>query len=248
MTDKKAAIILAAGKGKRMKSDLPKVLHSINGRPMITILLDTFGKLQFEKIIVVIGYKGEEVEKALADYSVAFAWQHEQLGTGHAVKMASDQLADFDGTTVVANGDMPFLSERSLERMIKIHSESGSVATCLSAEFDNPTGYGRIIRVGDSDRLKEIIEEKDASEEIKLIREINSGTFCFNNKQLFETLDLIGNENAQQEYYLTDAIKILHDKGLLVSVALSYDSDEAIGVNSVEQLEELSRKFKIQAK
>jgi bifunctional UDP-N-acetylglucosamine pyrophosphorylase/glucosamine-1-phosphate N-acetyltransferase len=243
LSGKKAAIVLGAGKGKRMKSDLPKVLHKIHNRPMVTILLDTLLKFDFDKIVVVIGHKGELVQEALAGYPVAFAWQHQQLGTAHAVQMAHEFLADFEGTLLVAAGDVPFLSRRSIERLFQVHEKTGAAATCLSAVFEDPTGYGRIIRHGDSDFIEAIVEHKDASEEILRIKEINTGTFCFDNKKLYEVIDLIDNRNAQGEYYLTDAVKIMHRNGLKVAVVAAEDPEEVKGVNSKEQLEYLSEKF-----
>ncbi len=243
MTGKKAAIVLAAGKGKRMKSDLPKVLHEIHGKPMIMILLDTLIKLDFERLVVVIGHKGELVQQILKDYPVIFAWQRQQNGTAHAVEMTREIMADFEGTTLVAAGDVPFLSKESIKHLLEVHHNTKASATCLSAVFDDPGGYGRIIRDGESDFLKAIIEHKDASDEILKIKEINTGTFCFDNQRLFEVIDLIDNKNAQGEYYLTDAVKIMHDKGLMVAVVKAEDPDEVKGVNSKEQLEYLAEKF-----
>ncbi|HOZ09058.1 MAG TPA: NTP transferase domain-containing protein, partial [candidate division Zixibacteria bacterium] len=170
MPETRAAIVLAAGKGKRMKSDLPKVLHEIDGRPMVRILLDTLLPMRFERIVVVIGHKGEMVQEALRGCPVEFAWQREQLGTGHAVMMTKELLGDFAGTTLVAAGDVPFLSRRSLEALLDVHSRTGAAATCLSAVFANPYGYGRIVREGNTDMLAEIVEEKDASDEVRRIR------------------------------------------------------------------------------
>jgi len=243
MSNSRAAIVLAAGKGKRMKSDIPKVLHRIRGRAMITILMDTLTGLNFARLVVVIGFKGEMVKKELSGYPVSFVWQRQQLGTGHAVQMARSILGDFTGTTLVTLGDVPFLSAASVERLFAIHEETGAAATCLSAVLDNPEGYGRIVRVGDSNLLKAIIEDKDASEEVRKIREINTGTFCFDNQQLFAALDRIDNQNTQGEYYLTDAIKIMYGNGLRVSVVASENPNEALGVNSEEQLEALAKKF-----
>lgn len=243
MTDKRAAIVLAAGKGKRMKSDLPKVLHEINGRPMIKMVLDTLKGLKFDRIVVVIGHKGEMVQEALSGYDVHFAWQREQLGTGHAVMMTEEVMGDFDGTTLVAAGDVPFLSAGSIRRLLEVHQGMKASATCLSAVFADPTGYGRIVRDGDSDILQEIIEHKDASEEVRAIHEINSGTFCFDNRALFAALKQVGKDNAQGEYYLTDTIKIMHDKGLVVAVTTAQNPDEVLGVNSVDQLAEVAGKF-----
>ena len=243
MSDRKAAVILAAGKGARMKSDTPKVLHEIKGRPLIDILVQTLTLMDFDRIVVVIGYKGEMVQKALEKYPVSFVWQKQQLGTGHAVMMAREELADFDGVTLVALGDVPFLSEASINRLLDSFRETEASASCLSEIIDDPEGYGRIVREGDSDILKAIVEHKDASEEIRRINEINSGTFCFDTRELLDALEQIGNENAQGEYYLTDTIKIMNSNGLRVSVVTAEDPDEVRGVNSAAQLEYLAGHF-----
>jgi bifunctional UDP-N-acetylglucosamine pyrophosphorylase / glucosamine-1-phosphate N-acetyltransferase len=242
MSKPKAAIILAAGKGKRMNSDLPKVLHEINGRPILGILLDTLTPLGFERICVVIGYQGELVEERLKSYPVTFAWQREQHGTGHAVMMTREQMADFDGTTLVLLGDVPLLTRQSIEHLFSVHESTSAVATCLTTFLGDPAGYGRIVR-GKGDCLQEIVEDRDASEEIRKIREINSGTFCFDNRSLFGVLDKLENKNVQSEYYLTDTVKIFHNNGLRVSVAVTGNPDEVRGINSVEQLSELAAIF-----
>jgi bifunctional UDP-N-acetylglucosamine pyrophosphorylase / glucosamine-1-phosphate N-acetyltransferase len=243
MRQPRAAIVLAAGKGKRMNSELPKVLHEIHGRTMVAILLDTLVAVGFDRIVVVIGHQGELVQQALAGYPVRFVWQRDQLGTGHAVKMAYDELGNFHGTTLVVAGDVPLLSAQTITGLIDQHERTKSVATCLSAVFDDPAGYGRIIRARDGITLAGIVEHKDATPEELAIREVNSGTFCFDTQKLFEVIRQIGNQNSQGEYYLTDAVKILHNKGLLVSVVAAENPDEVQGVNSVEQLEELAEKF-----
>ena len=226
-----------------MKSDLPKVLHTINDCPLIAIVLDRLQPLDMQRTVVVIGYKGELVEKELADREVEFVWQHEQLGTGHAVMMARELLADFEGATLVALGDMPFVTVDSYRRLFDTHERTGAAATCLTAVLDDPTGYGRIVRVPDSHLLQKIVEHRDATPDVLAIREINTGAFCFDNRQLFKTLDQIGNQNTQQEYYLTDTIKLLHESGKPVAVVTTEDPDEGLGVNSTDQLEQLSRKF-----
>ena len=245
MKDSRAAVILAAGKGKRMKSDLPKVLHEIHGRPMIMILLDRLIPMGFDKIVVVVGHKAELVEAALSDYQVSLVRQTEQLGTAHAVKMAQPVLGDFDGTTLIAAGDVPFLSESSIDRLFDVHRRNRAAATCLTAIFEDPTGYGRIIRDGHSDRMKAIVEHKDATPEQLAIREINSGTFCFDNQLMFDAIEHIGKENAQGEYYLTDAVAILHGRGLTVAVVTAENPDEVRGVNSVDQLQYLAERFSL---
>lgn len=243
MNVKKAAVILAAGQGKRMKSDLPKVLHEIHGMPMIRILLDRLIPIGINPVVVVIGHKGEMVRQELSEYPVAFVVQEQQLGTAHAVGMAEPVLRDFDGITLVAAGDVPFLSVKSVNDLLETHARSNAAATCLSAEFEDPTGYGRIIRRPGTDLIEDIVEHKDASEEIRKIREINTGTFCFDNRKLFDTIREIGNDNAQGEYYLTDAVKILHGKGYPVSVVKAGNPDEVRGVNSVDQLNDLAERF-----
>jgi len=243
MNKKIAAIILAAGKGKRMKSDLPKVLHKINGKPLVQHLLDTLATIKFDRIVIVIGHKGEMVINELKGYKADFVWQREQLGTGHAVQMAEELLSDFDGTVLVAAGDVPFLSAESIQALISSHAKSGASATCLTADFDNPKGYGRIIRRPGTDILAEIIEEKDANDEVRRIKEINSGTFCFDAKDLFWALKEVKNSNAQKEYYLTDTIKILGRSGRLCCVWKAPDPLEISGVNSAEELAVLERSF-----
>ena len=243
MASKRAVVILAAGKGKRMKSDIPKVLHQIKGKAIIQILLDTLTGMDFDKIIVVIGHKGEMVEEALNGYPVSCVWQREQLGTGHAVMMAAEDLKDFDGDLLVALGDVPFLSSSSIDALFKIHEDTGASATCLSAILKDATGYGRIVRIGDSDLMEKIVEHRDANENEKKINEINSGLFCFNKRELFDILDNLKNDNSQGEYYLTDSVKIMNDKGLKAAVISAEDPDEVRGINSVEQLQYLEERF-----
>jgi UDP-N-acetylglucosamine diphosphorylase/glucosamine-1-phosphate N-acetyltransferase len=243
LNHQKAAVILAAGEGKRMKSDLPKVLHPIYGQPMIRHLLDRLLPIGFEHLVLVVGFKGDLVEQELADYPVTFVLQEQQLGTAHAVKIAQDELTDFEGTTLVAAGDVPFLSRESVENLFDVHLKTDAAATCLSAVFEDPAGYGRIVRKEGTDFLLDIVEQEDATAEIRQIQEINSGTFCFDNRLLFKTIDDIGCDNARGEYYLTDAVKILHQGGYRVSVVQASNPDEVRGINSIEQLELLARKF-----
>jgi len=244
MTIKKAAIILAAGKGKRMKSDLPKVLHKIAGQSMISRVMTTINSLSFDKVIVVIGHQGKLVMDNLKDSNVEFVWQKEQLGTGHAVMMAEDALKEFEGTILVAAGDVPFLSANSINSLLETHRNNHASATCLSALFENPTGYGRIVRLSGTDQMSEIVEEKDAPEEIKKITEINSGTFCFDSIDLFVTLHKIRSDNAQKEYYLTDTVKILQEQQKICAVWTVPDPIEVAGINSKEQLEKLEEEIR----
>lgn len=243
MSVKTAAVILAAGLGKRMKSDLPKVLHTINGKPLVRYLLETLTRLPFEKIVVVIGHKGEMVKEELKDFPVEFVWQKDQRGTGDAVKCALPVLKDFTGCVVVANGDVPFLDRRTLESMIAAHHENGASATCMTVVLEDAKNYGRILRVGNSDRLEAIVEKKDATPEILKIREINSGVFCFNSAELFWSLGFLDDNNAQREYYITDTIKILQDAGKPCRVFRIDDPFEVEGVNSPEELKALEMAY-----
>jgi len=243
MSSRRAAVVLAAGKGKRMKSDLPKVLHRIGDRPMITIILDTLARCHLDKIVVVIGHEGEQVKEALKEYPVDFVWQRDQLGTGHAVDQARPVLQDFQGTTLVAAGDVPFLSQESIEKLFTVHEQERAAATCLSAILEDASGYGRIIREPNGNLMQRIVEHKDASAEERKINEINSGTFCFDNQALFEALRHVSNDNAQGEYYLTDTVEILRQGGQRTAVTAADDPDELRGVNSVEQLSELEQRF-----
>ena len=225
-----------------MKSDLPKVLHELNGEPLIRIVLKTLSGQAFDRTIVVVGYKGDLVQAAMGDFPVEIVWQREQLGTGHAVLMTRPLLEEFDGTTLVTMGDMPLLSTDSISRLFEAHQRHRAAATCLSAVMDDPTGYGRIVRHDDSDLLEEIVEEKDASPSIRAINEVNTGLFCFDNRTLFATLAEVTNDNEQREYYLTDTVKIMRRKGLPVAVVTAADSREGQGVNSLTQLELIQRR------
>jgi len=230
-----AAVILAAGQGTRMDSDLPKVLHEIDGRPMVRYVIDTVREIGPEAVVVVVGYKAELVRAACADAGVKFALQAEQLGTGHAVIQSEGALGDFSGTIVVLNGDVPGLRADTLRRFIRHHRESGAQATVLTARMDDPTGYGRIVR-GDDGSLQKIVEHKDADSEIRAIDEINSGLFCFESKMLFSALKNTNRENAQNEYYLTDVIEMLNDKHEPVAAYCVDDNREVAGVNTIEEL------------
>ncbi|PKK83415.1 MAG: hypothetical protein CVT49_08880 [candidate division Zixibacteria bacterium HGW-Zixibacteria-1] len=244
MTHKKSAIILAAGKGKRMKSDLPKVLHTLADKPLIRYLLETLSKLDFDHIVVVIGHKGEQVIENTKDFNVEFVWQRKQLGTGHAVLMAREIFENYDGDIIVAAGDVPFLSADSVDLVFDTHKNFSASVTCLSAEFDDPTGYGRIIKKPGTQILLEIIEQKDADAETLKIKEINSGTFCFNSRDLFSVLPEVGDDNAQKEQYLTDTIKLLNARGKLCAVVKAPHPLEVKGVNSVEELLALENEIK----
>ena len=236
------AIILAAGKGTRMKSKHPKVVHKVCGKEMVNHVIDVSKKSGVQDVVVILGHESETVKESIPSDS-QIAMQTEQLGTGHAVKMAKEYIND-DDTIVVLCGDTPLVQEDTLRRLFAYHVEKGYVATVLTTKVDNPTGYGRIIRDNHEDLLK-IVEQKDASEEEKLVNEINSGIYCFDGKSLREAIDLIDNNNAQGEYYLTDTIKIMRDRGQKVGAYNGSTIEELMGVNSRVELskaEEIMRK------
>lgn len=243
--DKLAAIVMAAGKGKRMESDRPKVLHEFFGRPMVAYVLDTLISLGINEIYVVIGFQAEKVREALVPYleKIEFVMQEEQLGTGHAVQMTEAYLRDFDGDILVLSGDVPFLSEETITNLIEVHRREKAAATVLSSIPHDPENYGRIVRLPATDLVDYIVEDGDASDEEKKIGEINTGTFCFDSRYLYESLREIKDDNSQGEYYLTDVMGILRRKGLKAAVYLTDNADEALGVNSAEQKAHLERKF-----
>ncbi|MGT2742466.1 bifunctional UDP-N-acetylglucosamine diphosphorylase/glucosamine-1-phosphate N-acetyltransferase GlmU [Streptococcus plurextorum] len=223
------AIILAAGKGTRMKSDLPKVLHKVAGITMLEHVFRSVSAITPEKTVTVIGHKAELVEDVLAGKS-QFALQTEQLGTGHAVMMAESQLSGLEGQTLVIAGDTPLITGESLKNLINYHVNHKNVATILTADADDPFGYGRIIR-NQHDEVIKIVEQKDASDYEQQVKEINTGTYVFDNKRLFEALQNINTNNAQGEYYLTDVIGIFKDAGEKVGAYKLRDFDESLGVN-----------------
>ena len=233
------AIVLAAGQGTRMKSDLYKVLHPVCGKPMVAHVIDNIGKLGAERIVSIVGHGAEKVEETLGDKS-EYALQKEQLGTAHAVQQAESLLENLEGTTIVVCGDTPLIRTETMGSLIAHHNKSGAKATILTAIADDPTGYGRVIRGEDGQVLRNV-EQKDATNEEQQIVEINTGTYCFDNKVLFETLKKVTNENAQGEYYLPDVIGILQAEGALVSAYITEDFSETLGINDRVVLSEAER-------
>lgn len=236
------AIILAAGKGTRMKSKFPKVIHKVCGKEMVNHVIDVCKSSGVNDIVTILGHESETVKERLPKDTM-IAMQTEQLGTGHAVMMAKEYINDED-TIVVLCGDTPLVKEDTLKKLFDYHLENGYHATVLTTCVSNPTGYGRIIRDENQDLLK-IVEQKDASEEEKQAKEINSGIYCFDGKSLRESLDLLDNNNAQEEYYLTDTIKIMRDKGHKVGAFNGSTIEELMGVNSRVELskaEEIMKK------
>ncbi len=224
-------VILAAGLGKRMKSRRAKVLHEISGRPIIWHVLNTAKKLRPEQIVIVIGNQAEEVQKVLAGEKVRFALQKKQIGTAHAVQQAEKHLRRKEGTLLVLNGDLPLITVEVLRLLIDAHRKSNSDLSIVTTHSEHPEGYGRIIR-GDHDAIQEIVEERDATSDQKLIREINCGIYCAKPRPFLQALKKVRTNNIQKEYYLPDALKIMLAKGDKISALLYPKGEEVLGVNT----------------
>ena len=236
------AVVLAAGQGTRMKSKLYKVLHPVCGKSMVEHVIDNINTLNTNRIVTVVGHGAEMVKETLGNKS-EYVLQAEQLGTAHAIQQADQLLGSLEGTTLVVCGDTPLIRPETMQALFDHHQKTNAKATILTAITDNPTGYGRILR-DSTGQVSQIVEQKDATEEQRLVKEINTGTYCFDNKLLFETLKLVKNDNAQGEYYLPDVIEILQKQGEMVSAYVTNDFDETLGVNdrfALSQAEELMR-------
>jgi bifunctional UDP-N-acetylglucosamine pyrophosphorylase/glucosamine-1-phosphate N-acetyltransferase len=229
-------IVLAAGQGKRMKSKLYKVMHPVCGKPMVGHVIDILEQLQVNRTVVVVGYGAEMVQGYLGSRA-EYALQSKQLGTGHAVIQAKDLLQDEEGTTIVICGDTPLVKAETLLKMIETHQSNKASATILTAELMNPEGYGRMVRDA-NDNVVKIIEQKDCSESERAIKEINAGTYVFDNRSLFQALSQVKNNNVQQEYYLTDVIGIMQEEGKLIVGFCTDEATEVIGVNDRVALSE----------
>ncbi|MBM3162101.1 MAG: UDP-N-acetylglucosamine pyrophosphorylase [Chlorobi bacterium] len=231
-------LIMAAGKGTRMKSDLPKVLHCANGKPVIEYVLETAGRLHPDKTVVIVGHHAEKVRAATRAYQVITVLQEPQLGTGHAVMQAEESLKSFTGEVLILSGDAPLVRTATLEHLIAFHRNRKAAATVLTAVLDDPSGYGRIIRAPVSGNILKIVEHRDASEQELLVNEINSGVYVFDAEVLFQALGEIRSDNVQGEYYLTDVIGICFRKGETVCGWTVGVADEIRGINTPEQLQE----------
>ena len=235
-------LILAAGLGTRMKSNLAKVLHKLDGRPLINHVCRTAATLDPAKIYVVIGHQGEDVKAAVLDdideSSAGFAWQKQMLGTGDAVNAARELLADTESTLLVLSGDVPMIKSETLTELVDLHHGfrgKGAACTVLTVRLKDPGGYGRVVR-DENGSFDRIVEQKDASDQQKEIDEINSGIYCFDSRKLFAALSNVQNNNAQGEYYLTDVPEILRGQGDDVAIFLHKDDHEIEGVNDRRQL------------
>jgi bifunctional UDP-N-acetylglucosamine pyrophosphorylase / glucosamine-1-phosphate N-acetyltransferase len=231
-------VILAAGKGTRMKSDVPKVLHSISGRPLLGYVLAAADRLDPASTTLVIGHQGDLIEQAYAGHPLLrFVRQEPQLGTAHAVLQTEALLGEAAGTLLLLSGDVPLLTASTLEALVAAHREAGAAATVLTATVDRPYGYGRIIRV--HNEIARIVEERDASPAERQVREINSGVYAFDLQPLFPALKGIAAQNAQGEYYLPDLIGIYRKRRLPVATVQVDDPNEIRGINSRTELAEV---------
>ncbi len=242
-----STVILAAGKGKRMRNpDKSKVMFELKGKPMIQHVVDLALKIHSEKIILIVGHQKQTVMDFIRDIfkddmdKISFASQDEQLGTGHAVMQTKPFLENFDGDTLILSGDVPLLKFETVEKFLNFHNANNFSASLLSANFENPHGYGRIVRDEDGNFI-DIVEEKDADENIKKISEINSGIYLTDNKNLFEALKTLKTDNAQSEYYLTDIFNYFIDNNMKIGAVPTENNIEITGVNTVEQLEEMEK-------
>ena len=236
------AIVLAAGQGTRMKSKLYKVLHPVCGKPMVQHVVDHIGTLNVERIVTIVGHGAEMVKDRLGEQS-EYVLQAEQLGTAHAVQQAEPILGTLEGTTLVVCGDTPLIRPETMKALFDYHTSQNAKATILTTVASDPTGYGRILR-DVKGNVAQIVEQKDATEEQRKVTEINTGTYCFDNKALFEALKLVKNDNAQGEYYLPDVIEILQKQGEIVAAYVTDNFDETLGVNdrfALSQAEEIMR-------
>ncbi|MBI3990354.1 MAG: NTP transferase domain-containing protein, partial [candidate division NC10 bacterium] len=236
----RVAVILAAGPGTRMKSNLPKVLHPLLGEPMIRYVVDLCERLPVTRTIVVVGHQADRVKEALAGRPVEFALQEEQLGTAHALLQVEGTLKGFDGDLLVLSGDVPLVREETLKRLLEEHAKGEAAATLLSADLPDPKGYGRIVR-GKKGEFFRIVEEAEASAQELKIREVNMGIYAFAAKPLFPALKEVRPSAVKKERYLPGALDLLKRQGLAIHVVKVPDPEEAIGINSRVELAQAHR-------
>jgi bifunctional UDP-N-acetylglucosamine pyrophosphorylase/glucosamine-1-phosphate N-acetyltransferase len=241
MPESTAAVVLAAGKSTRMVTDMPKVLHEVCGRPMLAYVVDALRAAGVSRIICVVGYRKDDVINTFRNEpDITFVEQTEQKGTGHAVMVCRDALADFDGNLVIIAGDMPLVRSETLELLVKTHKTQNSAVTLATAVLDNPTSYGRIVR-DTYGNLEGIVEEADCTPEQKKIKEVNPSYYCFNSKLLFSALQQVRPNNVKGELYLTDALQILIKEGHRAVAITAVAAEDAMGINSRQDLAEVGR-------
>ncbi|MDF2523124.1 MAG: UDP-N-acetylglucosamine diphosphorylase/glucosamine-phosphate N-acetyltransferase [Clostridiales bacterium] len=233
------AVILAAGEGKRMKSKNSKVVHKICERPLVNWVCKAVEDAGISDTIIVVGHRADQVKKCIGD-KARYAVQENQLGTGHAVMQTGEYLKDKEGFVFILCGDTPLVTSQTLSRTLDYHKQNANSATVITAEIEEPAGYGRIVRNTNGDVLK-IVEHRDATDEQRNIKEINSGMYCFTIKELLIALEALNNNNSQGEYYLTDTLEIMISKGLRVGAVKVNDPDEILGINDRVQLAEASK-------
>jgi UDP-N-acetylglucosamine diphosphorylase/glucosamine-1-phosphate N-acetyltransferase len=232
-----AAVVLAAGEGKRMKGDRAKVMYEVRGKALLGHVLDRIEALGIGKTVVVVGHRREPVIALSAARGAATAVQEQQCGTGHAFRQAVPALGDFRGTVLVLCGDTPLLTVDTLSRLLETHRTRRASATVLSADLPDPSGYGRVVRDREGD-IERIVEDKDATPAERSLHEINTAIYAFEYPEITEVLGEIRSENRQGEYYLTDVVTLLRERGRRVAVLKTDDAREALGVNTVDQLQE----------
>lgn len=237
------SIILAAGKGTRMKSETPKVLHTIFDKTLVGYVIEAVNKTGLaDENFVIVGHQAEKVEEFITKHydNAKCILQSPQLGTGHAVSMALPYLENFDGEVIILCGDTPLITEKTLKEFVKEHHQNNSDLTVMSAIFDNPTNYGRIIR-NSNNTLNSIVEEKDATVEQKAVKEVNAGIYCLNWNKIKKAFGELKSNNAQGEYYLTDIVKWANEQNLRVNAYILKDNNEIFGINSKTHLAEATK-------
>ncbi len=225
-----------------MKSDLPKVLHLLGERPVLSYVLDVAKAIGAEKTVVIVGHGADRVRETFPDNDLIFVEQHQQLGTGHAVLQARGCFLNYDGLVVILCGDVPLLRPETISELVSRHQAENSMLTVLTAVLDDPGAYGRIVK-SDEGRVVQIVEQRDATEREKLIREINTGIYCVDSRFLFSAVEEIGRNNAQGEYYLTDIVGIAVAKGYRVGALVAGDAFEVMGINTPDDLERASQRM-----
>jgi len=230
-----AVVVLAAGQGRRMKSDLPKVLHLLSSRPLLAYVLSAVSALDPQRLVVVVGHQASAVKNAFPDPSINFVEQTQQLGTGHAAQQAEAGLQDFAGDVLIVCGDMPLMKSSTLKNLIRHHRKTGADATLLSLKTKETKDFGRVVR-NPQGGVARIVEHSDANAEEKTIDEYNSGVYCFSKSILFKALGVTDNRNSQNEYYLTDTIDYLTRNGYNVQCVQTGEASEIFGINFLDDL------------
>lgn len=241
-----ACIILGAGEGTRMKSKLPKVLHLVGCKPLVSHVLDTALSLNLDKQVLVVGFRGKTVashiRQNLGYKNVDIVFQAKRLGSGHAVLQAAKVMSGYRGNVLVLCADVPLIKKGTLKKLMALHSRQENEVTILTTKMANPSGYGRIIRAGN--QVVKIVEDKDATAQEKKVREINTGIYCFKAQSLFRILKKIKPNNRKKEYYLTDAVELLQQEGAGISALLCASNQEVAGINDQQQLAAANAYFK----